>query len=88
MVLDASLVGYNEALFWLLGGSTLHKDTYITQRMLLVSVYSKPVSQCILRDYNEIKKVESRLTLSDGLLKSIELKSLNRPTSYVICIFL
>ena len=45
--------------------------------MLLISVYSKSVSLCILAYYNEIRKVENRCILSVGSSKSIEPKSLS-----------
>ena len=48
----------------------------MNRRMLLISVYSKSVSLYILAYYNEIRKIENRFTSSEGLLKSIERRSL------------
>ena len=56
--------------------------------MLLISVYSKSVSLCILAYYNEIRKLENQFLSNEKSSKYFELKSLMPPTLNDICTFL
>ena len=60
-------------------------ETVVMGRMLLISVYSKSVSSCILAYYNEIRKIAIRFTSSDESSKSIGLKSLSLLISSTTC---